>query len=77
MTLAGRRALVTGGGSGVGGVIAQRLADAGAEVTVCGRRPIDPPAGRLSAMVSSVLTVPQNLIDTSAAAVPPWPSATV
>lgn len=38
---------------------------------------IDPPAGRLSAMVSSVLTVPQNLIDTSAAAVPPWPSATV
>lgn len=45
MTLAGRRALVTGGGSGVGAVIARRLAQAGAVVTVCGRRPIDPPAG--------------------------------
>ncbi|MDR7127414.1 SDR family NAD(P)-dependent oxidoreductase [Pseudotabrizicola sp. 4114] len=45
MTLAGRRALVTGGGSGVGAVIARRLAQAGAAVTVCGRRPIDPPAG--------------------------------
>ncbi|WP_207101390.1 SDR family NAD(P)-dependent oxidoreductase [Paracoccus shandongensis] len=45
MTLAGRRVLVTGGGSGVGAVIARRLADAGAEVTVCGRRPIDPPPG--------------------------------
>ena len=45
MTLAGRRALVTGGGSGVGAVIARRLADAGAEVTVCGRRAIDAPPG--------------------------------
>lgn len=45
MTLAGRRALVTGGGSGVGAVIARRLAQSGAAVTVCGRRPIDPPVG--------------------------------
>ncbi|MTD99796.1 SDR family oxidoreductase [Paracoccus sp. YIM 132242] len=45
MTLAGRKALVTGGGSGTGAVIARRLADAGAEVTVCGRRPIDAAPG--------------------------------
>jgi NAD(P)-dependent dehydrogenase (short-subunit alcohol dehydrogenase family) len=45
MTLEGRRALVTGGGSGVGAVIARRLVDAGADVTVCGRRLIDAPAG--------------------------------
>jgi len=45
MSLAGRKALVTGGGSGVGAVIAARLADAGAKVIVCGRRPIQPPQG--------------------------------
>lgn len=45
MMLMGRRALVTGGGSGAGAAIARRLADAGAEVTVCGRRAIDAPAG--------------------------------
>lgn len=43
MILAGKTAFVTGGGSGVGAVIAQALADAGAEVTICGRRqaPLD------------------------------------
>ena len=37
MTLAGRHALVTGGGSGVGAAIARALAGAGAEVTIAGR----------------------------------------
>jgi NAD(P)-dependent dehydrogenase (short-subunit alcohol dehydrogenase family) len=37
-TIAGRHALVTGGGSGVGRAIALALAGAGIDVTICGRR---------------------------------------
>lgn len=36
--LAGKHALVTGGGSGIGASIATTLANAGAHVTICGRR---------------------------------------
>jgi NAD(P)-dependent dehydrogenase (short-subunit alcohol dehydrogenase family) len=38
MGLAGKHALVTGGGSGIGASVAMNLARAGAEVTICGRR---------------------------------------
>lgn len=37
-TLGNKHALVTGGGSGAGAAIATALADAGAKVTICGRR---------------------------------------
>ena len=37
--LAGKHALVTGGGTGIGAAIALTLAQTGARVTICGRRP--------------------------------------
>jgi len=39
LSLVGRRALVTGGGGGLGRQMALGLAEAGADVVVCGRRP--------------------------------------
>jgi len=38
MRLTGKRALVTGGGTGIGAAVASRLLLEGAEVTVMGRR---------------------------------------
>jgi NAD(P)-dependent dehydrogenase (short-subunit alcohol dehydrogenase family) len=48
MALAGHHALVTGGGSGIGAAVAIALAQAGAVVTICGRRrePLEATAAR-------------------------------
>ena len=46
--LSGKHALVTGGGSGIGAAIAFALANAGASVTICGRRLPDPVLPRMS-----------------------------
>jgi NAD(P)-dependent dehydrogenase (short-subunit alcohol dehydrogenase family) len=36
--LAGKRILITGGGSGLGAAMGRRFAELGAELTICGRR---------------------------------------
>ena len=41
LTLAGKHALVTGGGTGIGAAIALALAERSAVVTICGRRPAE------------------------------------
>lgn len=71
----GRHALVTGGGSGVGAAIALALAEAGAIVTICGRRfeALEAAAARhenihaISADVTNEASV-QELYDTAQAA---------
>ncbi|MGE0550972.1 MAG: SDR family NAD(P)-dependent oxidoreductase [Kofleriaceae bacterium] len=54
--LAGKRALVTGGGRGIGAAIARRLAQAGAHVTVWGRTrgDLDVIAGELGGVAATV-----------------------
>ena len=59
MTLEGRSAFVTGGGSGVGAVIATLLAREGAQVTICGRRaePLEAVASAKSGITTTICDI--------------------
>jgi NAD(P)-dependent dehydrogenase (short-subunit alcohol dehydrogenase family) len=62
-TLAGRRALVTGGGTGIGLQFARTLASLGASVVICGRRaqPLDDAAALVADEARTVLAIPADV----------------
>ena len=64
MSLHGKSAFVTGGGSGVGAVIAVMLAEAGASVTICGRRIA--PLQSIAAKHDSITAVVCDITDEAA-----------
>ncbi len=63
-TLTGHHALVTGGGSGIGAAIALTLAQAGAAVTVCGRR--REPLEAAAAQQAGIYAEPADVTDRDA-----------
>jgi len=74
-SLAGRHAIVTGGGTGIGAAIAMALAQAGAQVTITGRRqqPLDTVAAgheRIAALTCDVTDAAavRSMLDTATAA---------
>jgi 3-hydroxybutyrate dehydrogenase len=64
MSLQGKTAFVTGGGSGVGAVIALAFAEAGARVTICGRRPA--PLAEVAARHPGIRAVTCDITDEAA-----------
>jgi NAD(P)-dependent dehydrogenase (short-subunit alcohol dehydrogenase family) len=61
MRIAGRHALVTGGGTGIGAAIARALAGEGAEVSIAGRR--RDPLEALAGTISGVFAVKADVSD--------------
>lgn len=61
MTLAGRRVLVTGGGTGLGASLARGFAAEGAEVVVCGRHA--EPLGAVAASTPNVRPIVADVTD--------------
>ena len=74
MTLEGRTAFVTGGGTGIGAAIALSLAEQGAEVTITGRRegPLQEVAAQNTRIRWSLMDVTDeaNVVDTIASSGP-------
>src|SRR5437879_466404 len=65
-SLAGRVAIVTGGGTGIGRGIALALAGAGADVAVAGRRPepLENTAAEIRALGRRALAAPTDVMET-------------
>jgi NAD(P)-dependent dehydrogenase (short-subunit alcohol dehydrogenase family) len=61
MTLAGKRVLITGGGSGTGADLARGFAEAGAEVIIAGRRA--DALARVASRFPGMRTVPADVTD--------------
>src|SRR4051794_25870719 len=78
--LAGRRALVTGGASGIGAAIVERFAREGATGVVLDRAPAHPPDGwsavevdlRDEAATAAAISGPLDIVVPAAGIVPPW-----
>jgi NAD(P)-dependent dehydrogenase (short-subunit alcohol dehydrogenase family) len=70
VSLAGRHALVTGGGTGIGAAVAEALAAEGAKLTLVGRRrePLEKVAGSLGATVASADVTDRAQVDRAFAA---------
>jgi NAD(P)-dependent dehydrogenase (short-subunit alcohol dehydrogenase family) len=64
MELRGAHALITGGGTGIGAAVARRLSEAGARITVCGRRP--EPVRELAQTLPEAQPVPFDVTDAAA-----------
>ena len=66
--LAGKRILITGGGSGLGAAMAARFAELGASLALCGRRaePLEATAAALRARGTSVATARCDVRDADA-----------
>jgi NAD(P)-dependent dehydrogenase (short-subunit alcohol dehydrogenase family) len=61
MTLAGKRVLITGGGSGTGADLARGFAEAGAEVVIAGRRA--EALARVASRFPGMRTIPADVTD--------------
>jgi short-subunit dehydrogenase involved in D-alanine esterification of teichoic acids len=66
--LAGKRILITGGGSGLGAAMGRRFAELGAELIICGRR-----LEALEATAAAIQTGPRAIRSVVPVSIASWP----